>query len=124
MRDFFAAMAAGELPDSMLTEDMHGWITTQGKVSKVVYQQMIKLLARMCAQPLTFTIESITAEGDRVIAEAHSTGTLINGESYQNTYVFVLRVRDGRIASIAEHYNALIAQQKLVPVMQQLSKSP
>ena len=124
MRDFFAAMAAGELPDSLLTPDMHGWITTQGKVSKAAYQQMIKLLASMCAQPLTFTIDSITAEGDRVIAEAHSTGTLINGEPYQNTYVYVLRVRDGRIASVAEHYNALIAQQKLLPLMKQLSNTP
>jgi len=35
----------------------------------------------------------------------------------QNAFVF--RVRDGRIASVAEHYNALITQQKLVPLMKE-----
>jgi hypothetical protein len=29
----------------------------------------------------------------------------------------VFRIRDGRTASAAEHYNALIAQEKLVPLM-------
>ena len=50
-------------------------------------------------------------------AEARSEGVLINGEAYAQTYVFVLRIRDGRIAAIAEHYNALISEEKLVPLM-------
>ena len=41
----------------------------------------------------------------------------MNGEEYRQTYVFVFRIRDGKIASIAEHYNALVSQQKLVPLM-------
>ena len=53
------------------------------------------------------------------MAEAESEGLLINGETYRNTYVFVFRIRDGRIASVAEHYNALIAREKLVPLMKE-----
>lgn len=49
--------------------------------------------------------------------EATSVGTLINGEDYRQTYVFILRIRDGKIASIAEHYNAVIAGEKLSPLM-------
>jgi ketosteroid isomerase-like protein len=41
---------------------------------------------------------------------------LIDGQEYANTYVFSLRVRDGRIAWIAEHFNPLIAQEKLYPL--------
>jgi len=119
-RAYFAAVTAGELPDSLLTPDMTAWITTQGAVDKAVYQGLVKLLARMCAKPLAFTIDSLTAEDDRVVAEARSEGVLVNGEPYANTYVFMFRMRDGRIASVAEHYNALVAQEKLVPLMASL----
>lgn len=120
VREFFDAVTAGELPDSLLTADMKGWTTTQGSMDKAAYQHVIRLLAKMTPQPLRFTIDSITAEDDRAVAEVHSEGTLINGEDYANTYVFVFRIRGGKIASVAEHFNALIVQEKLIPLMADL----
>ena len=119
-RAYFAAVTAGELPDALLTPDMTAWTTTQGTMDKAAYQGLIRLLRRMCAEPLAFTVEALTAEDDRVVAEARSDGVLVNGEPYGNTYVFVFRVRDGRIAAIAEHFNALIVQEKLVPLVRAL----
>ncbi|MBW8785740.1 MAG: nuclear transport factor 2 family protein [Novosphingobium sp.] len=121
-RAYFAAVTAGELPDDLLTPDMTAWTTTQGTLSKAMYQQMIRLLRRMCAEPLRFTIDAITAEDDRVVAEARSVGTLIDGSAYANTYVFAFRIREGRIASIAEHFNPLVVQEKLYPVMRLLNE--
>jgi ketosteroid isomerase-like protein len=118
-RAFFDAVTAGELPDDLLTSDMTAWITSGGPREKARYQDSIRLLAAMCATPLRFTIHSLTADDDRVVAEAESAGTLINGEEYHNTYVYVFRIRDGRIASVAEHYDPLIAQEKLMPVAEQ-----
>jgi ketosteroid isomerase-like protein len=117
---YFAAVTAGELPDDLLTADMTAWGTTLGSITKPAYQEMVRLLARMCATPIQFTVDAITAEDDRVLAEAHSSATLINGEPYSNTYVFSFRVRDGRISWIAEHYNALVSEQKLLPLMAKL----
>ncbi|CAN7407778.1 nuclear transport factor 2 family protein [Phenylobacterium sp. LjRoot219] len=119
-RAYFAAVTAGELPDSLLTPDMTAWTTTQGVLDRATYQGLIRILAGMCAQPLAFTIQSLTAEDDRVVAEATSEGVLVNGEPYGNTYIFVFRIRDGRLAAIAEHFNALVVQDKLIPLMQQL----
>jgi uncharacterized protein len=113
---YLAAVTAGDLPDSLLTEDMTAWLTTQGPVSKAAYQGAIRLFARMAQSPIRFTVDAMTAQDDRVVIEAHSEATLINGEEYGNTYVFSIRVRDGRIAWIAEHFNALIAQEKLIPL--------
>lgn len=113
---YLAAVTAGDLPDSLLTDDMTAWLTTQGPISKAAYQGAIRLFARMAQSPIRFTVDAITAEDDRVVIEAHSQATLINGEDYGNTYVFSIRVRDGRIAWIAEHFNALIAQEKLIPL--------
>lgn len=120
---FLDAVTAGELSDDLLTDDMTGWITTGGTIDKTAYQGLIRTLARMCASPIRFTIDSIIAEDDRAAAEVRSTATLINGETYAMTYVFVFHFRDGRIFSIAEHYNALIAQEKLVPLMKEFHKS-
>jgi ketosteroid isomerase-like protein len=116
-RSYFDAVTNGELPDAMLTPDMTAWITTGGVIDKASYQHMIRLLAAMCATPIAFTIQALTADEDRVVAEATSVGVLVSGEDYRQTYVFVLRIRDGKIASIAEHYNALIAQEKLMPLI-------
>ena len=80
VHDFFAAVTAGDLPDSLLTPDMKGWTTTQGTMEKADYQRVIRLLAKISARPLAFTINSITAEEDRAVAEVRSKGTLINGE--------------------------------------------
>ena len=117
-RAYFTAVSNGDLPDSLLTSDMTAWLTTGGTVDKSTYQHLIKLLAAMCDGPLLFTIRSLTAEEDRVVAEAESHGKLINGSEYANTYIFVFRIRDGRFASIAEHYNALVVQEKLMPLME------
>jgi hypothetical protein len=113
---YLSAVTAGDLPDSLLTDDMTAWLTTQGPVSKAAYQGAIRLFARMAQSPIRFTVDAMTAQDDRVVIEAHSQATLINGEAYGNTYVFSIRVRDGRIAWIAEHFNALIAQEKLFPL--------
>ncbi len=114
---YFAAVTAGDLPDALLTEDMTAWTTTQGTMSKAAYQEIIRLLARISKVPLRFTVDAITAEEDRALAEARSEGVLINDEPYANTYVFAFRIRDGRIASIAEHFNALVVQEKLIPLV-------
>lgn len=116
-RDYCAAVTRGELPDELLTPDMTAWISAGTVMDKAGYQYAIKLLAEMLAEPLVFTIQSLTADEDRVVVEATSKGTLVNGEQYEQTYVFVIRVRDGRIASVAEHYNALVAKEKLMPLM-------
>jgi hypothetical protein len=113
---YLAAVTAGDLPDGLLTDDMTAWLTTQGTIPKSAYQNAIRLLARMCQSPIRFTVSAITAEDDRVVVEAQSQATLIDGQAYANTYVFSLRVRDGRIAWIAEHFNPLIAQERLYPL--------
>jgi ketosteroid isomerase-like protein len=117
VRAFFDAVTAGELPDTMLTDDMSAWTTTQGSMSKQAYQGVIRILRKISRVPLTFVIDAVTAEEDRICAELHSHGVLINGEPYENTYFFAFRVRDGRIAHVSEHFNALIVQDKMMPLV-------
>lgn len=124
VRAFFGALSKGELPDELLTDDMTGWSTTQGKMGRSAYQDVVGLLGQMVAEPLTFTIDAITAEGNRAIAEARSAGRLVDGTAYANTYVFAFRFREGRICSVAEHFNALVVQETMIPLLRKLRGAP
>lgn len=116
-RDYLAAVTAGDLPDALLTPDMTAWITTGGTMDKASYQAAIRMLKIMCATPLVFAVQALTADEDRVVIETTSAATLISGADYRQTYIFVIRIRDSLIASIAEHYNALIVRETLMPLM-------
>jgi ketosteroid isomerase-like protein len=52
------------------------------------------------------------------LIEAQSRGTLVSSESYHNNYVFVLALRDGKIAALAEHFDPRIVDAKIVPLIQ------
>ncbi|HEX7871476.1 MAG TPA: nuclear transport factor 2 family protein [Sphingobium sp.] len=118
-RDYFAALSAGNIPDDMLTDDMTAWTTSSGiDQPREKYVGGVKMLGSLFEGGLQYSIETLTAEGDRVVAEVRGSGTLINGDSFQNRYVFVLRIRDGKIASVAEHFNPDPVRQQIVPLIQ------
>lgn len=117
VRGFLAALSTGDLPDELFTEDAMVWTITSGAAAKTQYQSVVKLLHSLFAGGLTYQVDSLTAEDDRVAAEVHAHGTLVNGEDYANTYVFIFRIRAERIARISEYFNALVVREKLAPLM-------
>ena len=115
--EFFAALGSGDVPDHLLTDDMSGW-TSNGTLDKATFQGAMKFYASVFADGPVYTIDSLTAEEDRVAAEVRSSGTLVNGEPFNNTHVYILRIRDGRVAHMAEHMNQLVVRDQIVPLMQ------
>ena len=123
-REFFAALSTGRLSSQFFTDDMTAWTTTSGKSPKEKYLAGVRMLQSLFPTGLTYTIDTLTAEEDRVAAEVQSRGTLVNGESFHNVYLFMLRIRDGRIASVAEHFNPQIVREKIVPLLQAAQPKP
>lgn len=118
VNDFFTAIARGELPDNLITNDMSAWTLTSGDTSRERFRGGVKMLAAIFGGTLHYTVNAITAEDDRAVAEAHSNGTLTDGQSFHNVHVFSFRIRDGRIAWVGEYMNPLPVQEKIVPLMQ------
>jgi ketosteroid isomerase-like protein len=116
--DFVAALSSGTVPDGLLDPDFVAWTTSSSRVEGPVYRGGITLLATLFSEKPVYTIDALTAENDRVVVEAQAKGVLVNGEDYRNTYVFVLRLRDGRIAALAEHFNPRIVEEKIMPLLQ------
>ena len=117
VREFLAALSKGELSDDMLTADFSGWTVLSGPVNRATYQGAFRVFASIFSEGPVPTIHSLTAEEDRVVAEFRSKGTLRNGDAYQNDYLFLFRIRDGRIAYVGEYFNPDIVREKIAPAM-------
>jgi uncharacterized protein len=117
VRDFFMALSTGSVSDRFFTDDMTAWTTTSGRSAKEKYLSGVGMLQSLFPRGLTYTVDALTAEEDRVAAEVQSRGTLVNGELFHNVYVFIFRIRDGRIASVAEHFNPQPVREKIIPLL-------
>lgn len=120
IREFFVAIAQGDLPDNLVTGDMSAWTLTSGDTDKARFAGGVKLLAAIFNGTLVYTMDSITAEDDRVAAECQSCGKLVDGQDFHNHHVFLFEIRNGRISSVREYMNPIIVAEKIVPLMTQL----
>jgi ketosteroid isomerase-like protein len=99
-----AAMQAGGLDESILTDDVSWWVPGRGAVTKAEFKGMAEGFRKLLDGPFALTVKGVTAEGDRVAVEAESLGKLVNGKTYNNTYHFLFLFRDGKICQ-AKEYN-------------------
>jgi len=118
VRDFLGALRDGALPDDMLTVDFEGWTVLSGPVDRATYQKAFGILGSIFeGGGPQLTIHSITAEDHRAVAEFTSEGKLRTGDLYRNDYLFLFRLRDGRVAYVGEYFNPDIVREKLAPAM-------
>jgi len=117
VRDFLAALSRGALADGMLTRDFSGWTVLSGPVDRATYQRAFQVFSGIFREGPSLTVDSLTAEEDRVVAEFRSSGVLMDGDVYRNDYLFLFRVRDGKIAYVGEYFNPDSVREKIAPAM-------
>lgn len=84
---------------------MHGTTAWSGVyVGKTAIRRdlLAPLFAQFADQYLN-TADAIIAEGDTVVVECRGKVTTKTGKRYDNTYCWVCRMRDGKIASLTEY---------------------
>jgi len=98
--DFDAALA-------LMSDDATWWIAGTTDISGTYSKQEFEALAKGIGENTVDGIEvkllRLTAEDDRVAAEAESNGELKNGKVYNNFYHLQHVVRDGRLTEIKEY---------------------
>ena len=62
-------------------------------------------------------VQSVTAEGDRVVVEFEGNATLCNGKPYCNQYCMVFTLRDGKIKQVNEYFCTVLADEALWPLV-------
>ena len=112
--DYLAAQGRGdgEAMASFLAEDVE-WRPPKGipigepSGRDAVMQKMAEAGARFFdLSTMQVEIKWIIAEGETVVIRQAATAKAANGKDYQNEYVWVYIVRDGRIAEIEEHVDS------------------
>ena len=109
VRDFFAALNAGDVERIVAAYAEDGQLRTMGNtlISGVASRDEIAAAAGgiydVFPNGLRFTIKDMVAEGDKVAVEAESEGEHISGQTYANQYHFLFELRDGKLASLKEY---------------------
>ncbi len=109
VRDFFAAMNAGDVPTIVAAYADDGYLWTMGgtlisgRFSKAQIQGAAGQIYEVFPQGIQFTLDALTAEGERVAVEAHSQGRHVSGKLYTNEYHFLFEFRDGKLAVLKEY---------------------
>lgn len=116
---FIASIPGGRLDTALMADDFTAWTTGSGEMPSPAQRLPggVALLATVFSQPLRIDITAITAEDDRVVLEADSFGPLVNGQEYRNRYVFVLRLKNGKVSRFEEHNNPIVVREVLGPLM-------
>jgi ketosteroid isomerase-like protein len=97
-----AAMAA------LMTADATWWVLGRGARETATprgpfLESFPAAMARLFASPIRFTVQGVTAEGDRVAVEADSSAKLTNGKTYNNLYHFLFLFEGGKIKAVREY---------------------
>ena len=113
VKDLFDAISKGDVAaiSALTTEDVTWWVVPNNKFSglhsKSAWLEIIPQLFAGAAGPLTFRIDEVTAEDDRVSMTAKGHLLLRSGKVYESDYHFLLWVRDGKVSACKEYADSV-----------------
>lgn len=120
IEEYWKKLGAGDMAGSMalLSPDVVYVVTGKTPVSgrfqglaEVTEKLMKPVFSRI--RNLALVPDEFIGEGDRVAVLAHGKAEAVAGGSYENQYVFVYGVRDGRIAEIAEYLDTVEVETRM-----------
>ena len=118
-RDFFGTLSAGsEKYLDFYTDDSVIWTAGDNSIGGTRTKKEIISFAQniLSAFPsgITFNITGITAEEERVAVEISGEAIHASGETYNNQYHFLLRIKDGKILELKEYMDTQLAAKILL----------
>ena len=118
-KEFFEALSTGS--DQYLdfyTDESIIWTAGNNSVGGTRTKKEVISFAQniLSAFPtgITFNITGITAENERVAVEISGKAIHASGETYNNQYHFLLRIKDGKILELKEYMDTQLAAKILL----------
>jgi ketosteroid isomerase-like protein len=105
-------MNAGDVPALVAAYADDGYLQTMGRTlisgrfTRAQIQGAAGQIYEVFPQGIHFTLDALTAEGERVAVEAHSRGQHVSGKVYTNEYHFLFVFRDGKLAVLKEYMDS------------------
>jgi ketosteroid isomerase-like protein len=94
----------------VVTDDFVWWAQTLGEYTRPQMVERYAQVGKLFDGPGRRTIKSVTGEEDRVAVEYTGDTPLKNGKRYQNTYLSLFIIRDGRVAMVREYCDTSITR--------------
>ena len=118
-KEFFEALSTGS--DQYLdfyTDESIIWTAGNNAIGGTRTKKEVVSFAQniLSAFPsgITFNITGITAENERVAVEISGEAIHASGETYNNQYHFLLRIKDGKILELKEYMDTQLAAKILL----------
>ena len=118
----FEAMSRGETRPfgEAMAEDftwrMTGTTAWSGTYAgKADVQRMLGTLRQQWATQYKSTPSRILADGDHVVVETRGDVVTKTGKPYNNTYCFVIRMRDDKMVELTEYFDTELVSSALEP---------
>jgi uncharacterized protein len=111
--EYFSHLSAGRREQAleMLGEDATWWAPGFGVMHKAQFATMMVYMEKIIRGSIQLTLKRITAEDDRVAAEAESDADVVNGKHYHNTYHILVVIRGGKIREVKEYHDTKYASE-------------
>ena len=118
-RDFFEALSTGSNKYlDFYTDDSIIWTAGNNSIGGTRTKEEVVSFAQniLSAFPsgINFIITGITAEDQRVAVEISGEAIHASGETYNNKYHFLLRIKDGKILELKEYMDTQLAAKILL----------
>tara|TARA_B100000795_G_scaffold168576_1_gene126988 strand:- start:283 stop:681 length:399 start_codon:yes stop_codon:yes gene_type:complete len=118
-RDFFEALSAGsEKYLDFYTDDSIVWTAGDNSIGGTRTKKEIINFAQniLAAFPsgIKFNITGMTAEDEKVAVEISGEAIHASGQTYNNQYHFLLRIKDGKILELKEYMDTQLAAKILL----------
>jgi ketosteroid isomerase-like protein len=117
VREFLKHMSAMNAPGlaQCITDDFtvthKGSSVLQGTYSLAEFPPLVEKLNATLPNGISLHIIDMFAERDAVVVEAKGTATSSSGKPYNNEYLLLLKVRDGRVASMTEYLDSKLVDE-------------
>lgn len=109
--------ALGEIMAKDIVIDAKGSSVVSAKRGHDEFLAVAEGLKEMLEDGLHFDVTAVIEEGNRVVCEAIGTSKLKDGPRYDNEYVFVMTIQDGKISEVHEYFDTVLADATVGPVL-------
>ncbi|MDE8652209.1 nuclear transport factor 2 family protein [Novosphingobium album (ex Liu et al. 2023)] len=105
-RDFLLNIGRGGIDPRHYADDLTAWSPLMGMIGREDYLPKLRTVGEVWTRPLAVTIDTVTAQDDRVVIQARSQGLLYDGREYANTYLFLVEFdAQDRIRHVREYFD-------------------
>lgn len=103
---FLLNIGKGGIDRRHYAEGLTAWSPLMGTITLEEYLPKLETVSEVWQRPLEVVIDSITAQENRVVLQARSSGRLYDGLEYANTYLFLIEFdEDNRIRHVREYFD-------------------